>query len=178
MALWPDTVKINAVTIPLADVLADVIIHHGRGDISDEPTAATCQLTLLGVDQALIGGFEVGQSLAVTAKDGAGPSLPRFTGRVTDARLDGDLLTVIGAGRISTFRLARIGETGIWPVESWSARVTRAFTEAGLGSLLDLYPDPPLIRYLAARDSASGRPDHARRLPRLCRDHGRRLDRR
>ena len=70
--------------------------------------------------------------MAVTVKDGAGPASPRFTGRVTDARLDGDRLTVIGAGRVSTLRNYPIGEAGVWPVETWSARVTRVFTEAGM----------------------------------------------
>lgn len=158
MALWPDTVKIEGATIPLAEVLADLVIHHGRTDISDEPTATTCQLTLLGVDQALIAGFEVGQALEVTVKDGAGPSVPRFTGRITDARLDGDLLTVIGAGRVSILRNYPIGLAGVWPVETWSARVTRIFTEAGLEDLLDLERDPAFDPPLAARDSVTAGP--------------------
>jgi hypothetical protein len=158
VALWPDTVKIEGATIPLADILSDLIVHHGRSDISDEPTATTCQLTLQGVSEAFTRDFEVGQSLAVTVKDGAGPSIPRFTGRITDARLDRDLLTIIAAGLVSRLRLYVIGEAGTWPVESWSARVTRAFTEAGLVSLLDLDPDPAFDPQLAARDSASAGP--------------------
>ena len=46
--LWPDTVELDGASIPLDGVLADLTIRRGRMDIADEPTADTCQLTLLG----------------------------------------------------------------------------------------------------------------------------------
>lgn len=73
---------------------------------------------------------------------------------MTDASLDDDELTVIGAGLVSTFRGFEIGASS-WPAEPWSARVTRIFAEAGLGSLLELHPEPDFDPVLAPRDPAT-----------------------
>lgn len=154
MTLWPDTVILDGSTIPLAGVLADLTIRHGRTDVSDEPTAATCQLTLLPVDKALVSAFEVGQSLQVTARDGAAPSVPRFSGHVTDGRLEADELTLIAVGAIAEFRLYTIGAVN-WPAETWSSRVTRCFTEAGIAGLLELQADPTFNPLLVARDTTT-----------------------
>ena len=155
--LWPSSVVLNGVSIPLSGILSDLTIHHGRDDISSEPTATTCQLTLLEVPRSLVEAFEVGQSLSVLVRDGAGPAFPRFTGHVTDAELDRDELTIIGTGDVSRLRLYPIGDTD-WPIESWSARVTRAFTEAGLVSRLELHPDPGFDPQLAARTAETAGP--------------------
>jgi hypothetical protein len=148
--LWPDTVVLAGVSIPLAGVLADLTMHHGREDISDEPTASTLQLTLEPVTKSFVTGFDVGQTLTLTVSDDGGPSTPRFTGTVTDAQLDVDRLTVIAAGGISKLRLYSIGAAD-YPVETWSQRVTRAFTDAGVVDRLELVPDPGFDPQLAAR---------------------------
>lgn len=155
MALWPDTVVVDGHPIPLAEVAAGLTIHHGRQGVFDDPTATTCQVTLYDVDRAFVQAFRVGVPLVVTARDGAAPARPRFTGTVTDARLDVDDLTAIAAGRLSTLARYPIGGSGVWPVETWSARVTRIFTEAGLAAQLELQPDPDFNPQLAARDSAT-----------------------
>jgi hypothetical protein len=302
LTLWPATVELEGASIPLADVISDVVIHHGRESIESQAEAATCQLTFYGVDNSFVGGFEVGQSLRVDIagvdetvtngdfSDGIGavelhrctgvldasyeseaaPSLkitrtvatphcgvtaapfplalqagrpylgrakvrapvgktlftyadyysdaagevwiggsqldwtadgswqtiehaftpdagtitgdwgvylnagpigdifnvddlsvsvkvPRFTGRITDARLDGDDLTVIAAGPWSVYRTFVVGEIA-WPVEAWSARVTRIFAEAGIPELLELHSDPNLDPDLAARDPETAGP--------------------
>lgn len=148
--LWPSTVELAGVSIPLEDILAELVIHHGRGDISDEPTATTCQLALHGVDQSFVAAFDVGQSLVVTVSDGLSAPVPRFTGSVTDATLDGDRLTVIAAGLVSKLGDYVIGKVD-WPAETWSARVTRCFAEAGLSSRLELHPDPAFNPQLVGR---------------------------
>lgn len=150
MALWPVAVTLAGVTVPLDDVLAALTIHHGREDISDEPTATTCQLALEDVTAAQVAAFEVGQTLTLTVADGAGPPAPRFTGTVTDATLDVDELTIIAVGEVGRLRLYEIGLTD-WPAETWSDRVTRAFTEAGLAARLELEPDPGFNPLLAGR---------------------------
>lgn len=157
MTLWPSTVKLAGVTIPLDGILSDLTIHHGREDISDEPTATTCQLTLLDVPRELTLAFEVGQTLAVNVKDAAAPEVPRFTGTVTDATLQDNELTVIAVGDVSKLRHYVVGE-GDWPVESWSSRVTRIFTEAGLAARLELHPDPAFNPQLAARVNETAGP--------------------
>lgn len=148
--LWPDSVVLDGVAVPLAGVLADLTIHHAREDISDEPTASTCQLTLAPVTKGQVVSFEVGQLLTVTARDGGAPSAPRFTGKITDALLDVDRLTVIAAGEIARLHMYEIGLAD-WPAETWTARVQRAFTEAGLASRLELVADPGFDPMLAAR---------------------------
>ena len=148
--LWPSSVLLSGVSIPLDGILSALTIHHGREDISDEPTATTCQLTLLDVPKELVTAFEVGQSLSVLVRDGAAPEVPRFSGHVTDATLLDDELTLIATGDLSRLRLYVIGETD-WPIESWTARVLRAFTEAGLSSRLELHSDPVFNPQLAAR---------------------------
>ena len=157
MSLWPYSVELDETSIALADVVADVTLHRGRESISDDPTADTLQVVFHDVDHAFVAGFDVGQSLELTVRDGAGPILPRFSGRITDARLDVDELTVIGAGLLSTFRNHKIG-TSNWPAESWSARITRIFTEAGLASRLELHADADFNPLLAARDAATAGP--------------------
>jgi hypothetical protein len=157
MSLWPDTVVLDGATVPLAAVLSDLTIHHGREDISDEPTATTLQLTLAPVGRSTVLLFDVGQTLTVTARDGAAAPVPRFTGRITDARLDVDALTVIAAGEVSRLHHYVIGETD-WPAETWSARVTRAFTEAGIAALLELHADPGFDPQLAARTTETAGP--------------------
>ncbi len=53
-------------------------------------------------------------------------------------------------------RVVLIG-AGAWPAETWTARVTRAFTEPGLAALLELQPGP-FNPQLAARDGATAGP--------------------
>jgi len=79
---------------------------------------------------------------------------PRFTGRITDAALLDDVLTVIAAGPLSTLGSYVIGAAD-WPVESWSARVTRCFQEAGLAARLELAVDPTFDPQLAGRTTAT-----------------------
>ena len=155
--LWPYSIVLDGVEIPLSDVTADVQIHHGRTSVFDEPTATTCQLTVLDVEQAFVHDFAVGQELRVIARDGAATPVPRFLGRVTDAKLEVDDLLVIAAGRLSTLGQYPIGLVP-WPVESWSARMRRLFAEAGLGPLLEFYPDPLFDPLLAARDPVTAGP--------------------
>lgn len=151
--LWPDSIELDGQELALGDVAADVSINHGRADVNAEPTAATCQLTLLEVDRALVQAFHVGAELRVSAGD-AGASSPRFVGRVTDATLDVDALTAIAVGRLAGVRGTAVG-LSLWPVEPWSARVARAFDEAGLADVLELQVDPDFDPQLAARDPAT-----------------------
>jgi len=153
MSLWPSQVTVAGQTIALADVLADVTIHHGRTDVFDDPSPSTCQIVIRDVDRAFVKAFQVGQTLTVQAQDGAGAPVSRFTGWITDADLDVDDLTAIAVSLLGRLSLYTIGAS-TWPIETWSARVTRCFQEAGLSSSLDLRAapfDPPL----AARDPAT-----------------------
>ena len=153
MSLWPDTIELADVSIPLADVLAELTIHHGRAGVFDDPTATTCQLTLLDVERELARDFRVGEPLTVTVTDGASSS-PRFTGRITDATLAVDDLTMIAVGRLSTLNRYPVG-LAPWPAEPWATRVGRIFAEAGLSSLLELHSDPDFDPMLAGRDPAT-----------------------
>jgi len=156
MPLTPTGLTIGGTAIDLGTVLADVTIRHGRTGYWDAANASTIQLVLLGVAKPSHS-FDLGSALVLTCHDSvAGTDAPRFTGTLTDAKLDVDTLTLIGVGRMATLGNYLIG-AGAWPAEAWSARVTRAFTEAGLAAYLTLQPpaagspDPHLL----ARDGAS-----------------------
>jgi hypothetical protein len=129
-------ITIDGVPVPLDRVVADVTIHHGRADFFDSASASTCQLTLLGVTRAMMRPFRLGSLLVVTAIDAAG-SAPRFTGRFTDGSLLGDSFTGIAVARLRTLSGYTVG-TAAYPEETWSARVTRIFGEAGLAAQLVL----------------------------------------
>lgn len=159
--LWPTELKIAGATVPLAGVLADCTIRHGREDVTADPQAATMQLTLLGVTHAQSKAFKINSSVVLNVRDGTGPTVPRFTGVVTDASLDEDRLTLIAVGPIATLPRYVIGGTVDWPEETWSARVTRVFTEAGISSTLVLVTpvfNPVLVMrdHLTAGDTTLG----------------------
>jgi hypothetical protein len=274
--VWVSSVSIGGVELELEDVLADVVIRHGRASYDEPPTASTVQLRLRGVDRELSGSFTVGVPLVVSTADVpigtpgaprlsdaglggglvagayayavsyqtatgerlAGPaSAPllvaeggtirvanittspsdkvigrnlyqslnggplqkithqgvvdylanntvteitignvggalgdppptiaapdpdaRFTGLVTDAALDDDELTVIGAGPLSTLSRYTIGAAP-WPAERWHLRVLRAFEEAGVPELVALEFESDWDPELAARGTVDEPPD-------------------
>jgi hypothetical protein len=116
--------------------------------------AGVCQIGVFDVNYAVIGTTDYTYELPPA------PELdpPRFTGRITDASLDDDLLTVIGAGTLSTLGHYWIGGDP-WPAERWSERVARAFSEAGLAELVHLTYDPEWDPQLIARGSVDEPPD-------------------
>jgi hypothetical protein len=153
--IWPSTVTIDGAAYPLAGILADVTIHHGRTDVFDDPSPDTCQITLHDVTKAFVRSVDTGAPLTLDVIETPGGAVSsRFKGTITDAGLDVDVLSMIAVGRLGTLTQYTIG-TSNWPAESWSARVTRIFTEAGLAAILDLYPDPLFNPQLAARDAST-----------------------
>lgn len=130
------SVTLEGVAVPLAGIAADVTIRHGRAGFFDSASPSTAQLTLLGVTRAMMRPFRLGSLLVVNATDGSTVA-PRFTGRLTDAALVDDELTAIAVGRLRTLSGYTVGAAA-YPEEAWSARVTRAFTEAGLAAVLEL----------------------------------------
>ncbi len=148
---------LDGATIPLADVAADVTLHHGRSDVSDDPTASTCQITIYDVDKAFVKGIDVGSSLVLNVQDPPAAAVSRFQGTVTDATLDDDDLTLIAAARLATLDRYPIGLAD-WPEETWTARVTRVFSEAGLSSYLVLQADPLFNPVLVGRTAATAGP--------------------
>lgn len=146
-----ERVSIDGTDLALLDVFAAVTIRHGRGSIEDSPIGSTATLTLLNVDRAFTRAFRVGGELEL---DTTG-AVPRFRGRITDAALEPDedepTLSVIAVSSLARIAGRPVGAVA-WAAESWSSRVTRAFTEAGELALLELEvgtDDPPL----AARDA-------------------------
>ena len=144
--MWVATVTIDGATIPLDDVLAALVIRHGVAGVDDAPTASSVHLVLKGMGRSYASTFRVGVPIVITADDG----LPRFTGTITDASLDDDLLTVVGIGALAATSRWVIG-TGDWPAEPWSDRVQRVFSEAGIPELLLLSADSNFDPVIAAR---------------------------
>jgi hypothetical protein len=140
------SITLDGVALDLDDVLADVTIRHGRAGYFDSASPSTCQIELLGVGRAFTRPFRLGSELIVNATDGSTVA-PQFTGRLTDADLVGDELTAIAVGRLRTLSGYTVGAVA-YPEEAWSARVARAFAEAGLGAVLELEVgafDPVLV---------------------------------
>jgi hypothetical protein len=156
VSLAISSITLAGAPVPLNDVLASVTIRHGRVDAGDAPTASSAQLMFLDIDRAFARAFRTGAQLVVNARDGGGAEAPRFTGRITDGSLDVDDLSAIAIGRLSTLNDHVIGGVD-WPAETWSARVTRAFTDAGLAALLELVP-AVFNPQLAARLTVDGGP--------------------
>src|SRR5262252_3503499 len=139
------SITLDGSPLPLGQVAADVTIRHGRSSYFDGATASTCQITALGVSRSLVQSVKLGAALVVNYSADGGPPAPRFTGRTTDATLDGDALTIIGVGKISTLDGFTVGASGAaYPQETWSSRVGRVFQDAGLITILDLATDPAL----------------------------------
>lgn len=149
--MWITAVTVDGADVDLDDALAELVIRTGRGSIDDGPTASTIQLTLRDVTRAYTRAFTVGVPLEVRAGELGEPDAPRFAGTVSDAALDDDLLTLIGAGALSTLGRYRLGGAA-WPAEKWSDRVVRAFDEAGVPELLELQNDVDFDPLLLARE--------------------------
>jgi hypothetical protein len=137
VTLTPVALTIGSTTIDLDQVIADVTIRHGRVDVYEAASPSTLQLTIEDVPRSFTRAFRVGSPLVFTCTDGVTVA-PRFTGTVTDGAVDDSRLTAIAVGRLASLASHTIGGTVDYPAEAWSARVTRAFTEAGLSAYLQL----------------------------------------
>jgi hypothetical protein len=150
-----ESVTIDGAAIALADVFASVTIRHGRGSLDDGPLGSTATLSLVNVARAFVAPFKVGVELAI-ATTGA---VPRFVGRISDAALDPDAatLSVIAASTLARISGRKIGAAA-WPQEAWSARITRAFTEADAAAelVLELGVDDPQVAARAAGETTLG----------------------
>jgi hypothetical protein len=152
VALVISSILIDGAAVPLSTVAADVTIRIGRSTYWDSFTASTCQVTLLGVTRTFVRGVTLSRPLVVNySLNGAAPK-PRFTGRTTDATLDGDALTLIAVGRLSTLDAYTVGKVA-YPQERWDDRISRLFQETfGSGVLTWVgYALPP---YVNARPAA------------------------
>jgi hypothetical protein len=150
-----ESVAIDGTALSLDDVFAAATIRHGRTGVDDSPLGSTATLALVNVDRAFSLPFRVGKELAVNI----GGAVARFRGRITDADLDAAAATL---SIIATSTLARISGrkvgAGAWPSETWSARVTRVFTEAdALAELaLEVGAEDPLLAARAADETTLG----------------------
>jgi len=137
MALTVVSVTLDGVALPLDQVAADITIRHGRSSYYDGPTAATAQVTVLGATRSLVRGITLSKPLVVNYSVDGAAAKPRFTGRTTDATLDDDALTIIAVGRLSTLDGYTVGGY-LYAQETWTTRVTRLFSDAGILSALRL----------------------------------------
>jgi len=132
------SVSIDGVALPLDNVAADITIRHGRGSYYDATTPSTAQVTLVGVTRAFVQAISLSRPLVIKYRVDGGPEKPRFTGRTTDAAVDGDQVTLIAVGRLSTLDSYTVG-TAAYVAQGLRGRVSTVFNEAGLLAYLD-YP--------------------------------------
>jgi hypothetical protein len=128
-ALALASITLDGVALDLSTVVADVTIRHGRAGYFDSPNAATCQLTLTGVSRAVSSAVTLARPLIVNVTDGT-TTFPRFTGKTTDANLDGDALSLVAVGELSRLEMVMVGVHYFNP-GNWSQRVKDLFQYSG-----------------------------------------------
>lgn len=115
---------VGGADLPLDEIEAELTVRHGRQSPDDAPLASSLVCSLVGVDRAFSGAFRVGAELAF---DHEGHQ--RFAGRITDATLDDDRLSLVAVSSLARKLKVKVGADD-WPVEPWASRVGRIF---GLG---------------------------------------------
>ena len=143
-ATWIISVRLAGAELELGDVLADVVIRHGRDDVAASPQPSSASLALTPVDRAFTSSFRVGVELELTAS-GPGGDWPLFRGVISDAELDHPTLSIVAAGHLASANRAELDVSG-WPEEAWSARAARLLAAVPYGALVERDPafDPIL----------------------------------
>jgi hypothetical protein len=117
---------IGDVVVPLAEVLADITIRHGRREPDDSPTSSTMQLTLTAWAAPIV---RCGQDVRLEVN-----AAPRFVGQVSDLAVSfpGGVprLELTAASSLARIARRKIGY-GDWPAELWQDRASRIMAEAG-----------------------------------------------
>lgn len=138
------SITLDGVALALDSVIADVTIRHGRTGFFDSGNASTAQLSLLNPSGAFVSAVKMGAPLIVNHDGGGGTPAPRFTGRVTDAVLDDNLLTLDAVGLLSQLE-TRYVASGYYNSVGWSTMLRRLFSYAGIPySVPDPFPNPIL----------------------------------
>lgn len=114
------------------EILAAVTIRHGRSSIDDGLVASTATLRIVGVTPERVAAFAAGDPLDLLLAD----NVPRFRGRVSDAKLAEEGLEVVAVSSLAWYGNRPIG-LGAWPSESWLDRLFRILEEAGLSAGLE-----------------------------------------
>lgn len=122
-----ERVLVAGADVDLADVFASLTLRHGRASADDLPLASTASLSLVNVTRELVRSFSSGDALEILLAD----DVPRFRGRISDCSLGPDGLSIVAVSSLSWISRRTIGAVD-WPAELWSARVLRAFNEAGI----------------------------------------------
>ena len=76
--MWPTSITVDGVPVPFENVLAELVIRHGRTGAYDTVNAATAQLTLLEVERQHTADFAVGVELVIRAGTAAGQEGPNL----------------------------------------------------------------------------------------------------
>jgi hypothetical protein len=124
-------VLINGKPVQCVDLAA--VIIHGRGKVTDGPTASSATVTIYEPDT--MPAWQPGDTITVRAHN-----QNRFTGRITDLNLSahtriGGAFEVTAMGQVATLGHRDVGDVP-WPVESPNSRATRILTRAGVPFLV------------------------------------------
>jgi hypothetical protein len=122
-----ERVLLNGADLELEDVFAELTIRHGRGSVDDGPMASTATLRLVNLERELVAAFSAGDTLELLLA----ADVPRFRGRVTDAAVGEDGLSIVAVSSMSWLSRRIVGGSD-WPAESWHARLVRVFQDAGI----------------------------------------------
>jgi len=136
---WIYSIRLDGVELDLADVLADLTIRVGRDDVTGSPQPSSLALALHPVDRAFTRLFSCGTSIEVRAFGPDADPWALFTGVVSDAELDDDLLAIAAAGVLANANRVELDISG-WVAETWSARAARLLGSTRFGYVVE--PDP------------------------------------
>jgi hypothetical protein len=126
-------IALAGVPLDLGDVEYSVQVQHGRNDVTSQPEASSCQITVFGPDGITA---DMGDTLYIEAYGFA-----RFTGNVSDVTISHlssnpptAVTTIIGMGNLAKLGQAVTGENG-YPHESAFDRADTILTNSGLNFL-------------------------------------------
>lgn len=121
-----ERIAIAGTDVPLVDVFASVTIRHGRVNADDPPLASTASLSIVDATRELTSSFRVADELVIETVG----AVPRFVGRITDAKFSDGTLAVLAVSSLSWLARRPVGLVD-YPSELWSDRVHRVLGEAG-----------------------------------------------
>lgn len=121
---WVVSVRVDGVELDLEDVVADVTVRQGRDSPTGSAQASAAAVTLWPVGRAFTSPFRVGVELELAGGVPGVETFPLFTGRISDAELVDDALSLIAAGVLANANRVELALAG-WVAETWSARAAR-----------------------------------------------------
>lgn len=150
------SITIGGSAVTLADVEYNVVIYHGRNDVTEAPQPSNAQITLI-----CTGDYSIPVNLGDTVNIKA-YTVDRFTGRVTDLTVNHATIganptpytsvTITAMGNLARLGNYYTGDAG-YAAENLDVRATSILASTPLTYTVEAEPDVALIAYTAGLQS-------------------------